>query len=58
MYRYTELSLLAIIAATGAAAYATKGDTENDALAISKAKIPLWQAERAGMVSRMSLWSG
>jgi hypothetical protein len=41
MYRYTKLSLLAIaIAATGAVAYAANGGMENDALAISKAKIP------------------
>ena len=42
MNRYTKLSLLAIaIAATGAVAYAAKGGVENDALAITKAKIPL-----------------
>ncbi|OYY63206.1 MAG: peptidase M4 [Burkholderiales bacterium 28-67-8] len=45
MYRYTKLSLLAIaIAATGAVAYAAKGSMENDALAITNAKIPLAQA--------------
>lgn len=47
MYRYTKLSLLAIaiaIATTGAVAYAAKGGMENDALAITKAKIPLTQA--------------
>ncbi|MGF6916735.1 PepSY domain-containing protein [Paraburkholderia sp. 40] len=45
MYRYTKLSLLAIaIATTGAVAYAAKGGMEIDALAISKAKIPLTQA--------------
>lgn len=45
MYRYTKLSLLVIaIAATGAAAYAAKGGMENDALAITKAKISLIQA--------------
>ena len=45
MYRYTKLSLLAItIAATGAAAYAAKGGTENDALDMAQAKIPLTQA--------------
>lgn len=45
MYRYTKLSLLAIaIATTGAVAYAAKGGMENDALAITKAKIPLNQA--------------
>jgi uncharacterized membrane protein YkoI len=44
MYRYTKLSLLAIaIATTGAVAYAAKG-MENDALAITKAIIPLTQA--------------
>lgn len=45
MYRYTKLFLLAIaIATTGAVAYAAKGGMENDALAITKAKIPLTQA--------------
>lgn len=45
MYQYTKLSLLAIaIATTGAVAYAAKGGMENDAQAISKAKIPLIQA--------------
>ncbi|MCF7767299.1 PepSY domain-containing protein [Achromobacter pulmonis] len=45
MYRYTKLALLAIvIATTGAAAYAAKGSMENDALAITKAKIALTQA--------------
>ena len=45
MYRYTKLSLLAIaIATTGAVAYAAKGRMENDALAITQAKIPLTQA--------------
>ena len=45
MYRYTTLSLLAIaIAATGTAAYAARGGMENDAMAITKAKIPLTQA--------------
>lgn len=45
MYSYTKLSLLAIaIAATGAVAYAAKGGMENDAPAISKAKVPLTQA--------------
>ncbi len=46
MYRYTKLTLLAIaIATTGAVAYAAaKGGMENDALAITKAKIPLTQA--------------
>ena len=42
MNRYTKLSLLAIaIATTGAVAYAAKGGMENDALASTKAKIPL-----------------
>jgi uncharacterized membrane protein YkoI len=45
MYRYTKLSLVAIaIAATSALAHAAEGNMENDALAISKAKIPLTQA--------------
>jgi uncharacterized membrane protein YkoI len=45
MYRYTKLSLLAItVAVVGAAAYAADGGGENDALAISKARIPLAQA--------------
>ena len=45
MYRTTKLSLLAIaIAATGAVAYAANGATENDALTMGKAKIPLTQA--------------
>lgn len=45
MYRHTKLSLLAIvIATTGAVAYAAKGGMGNDALAITKAKIPLTQA--------------
>ena len=45
MYRHTKFSLLAIaIVATSAAAYAAKGGMENDALAITKAKIPLSQA--------------
>lgn len=47
MYRYTKPSLLAIaiaIATTGAVAYATKGGMENEAQAITKAKIPLAQA--------------
>ena len=45
MYRHTKLSLLAVaIAATGAVAYAAKGGIENDALAITIAKIPLSQA--------------
>lgn len=45
MYRYTKLSLLAVaIAASGAVAYAANGSMQNDALAISKAKISLAQA--------------
>ncbi|MFM0631782.1 PepSY domain-containing protein [Paraburkholderia xenovorans] len=45
MYCYTKLSLLAIaIAATSAVTYAAKGGMESDALAITKAKIPLSQA--------------
>jgi uncharacterized protein (UPF0333 family) len=45
MYRYTKLSLLAVaIAATSAIAYGAKGGIENDALAVTKAKIPLNQA--------------
>lgn len=45
MYRYAKLSLLAIVfAATGAVAYAAKGGMENDALSVTKAKIPLVQA--------------
>jgi uncharacterized membrane protein YkoI len=43
--RYTKLSLLAIaIATTGAVTYAANGGTDNDTLAITKAKIPLTQA--------------
>lgn len=45
MCRYTKLSMLAIaIAASSAVAYAAKGGIENDAMAITKAKIPLTQA--------------
>jgi uncharacterized membrane protein YkoI len=45
MNRKSKLSLLAIVMAmTGAVAYAAKGDMENDAPAISKAKISLTQA--------------
>lgn len=45
MYRYTRTPLLVIaIAATGAVAYAARGGIENDALAITKAHIPLTQA--------------
>ncbi|MEN8506067.1 MULTISPECIES: hypothetical protein [Paraburkholderia] len=42
MYHYTRLSLLAItIAATGVGAYAANVGTENDAMAIAKANMPL-----------------
>lgn len=45
MYRYTKLSVLAIaIAATGAVALAATGSTENDAMRITQANIPLTQA--------------
>jgi uncharacterized membrane protein YkoI len=45
MYRYTKLSVLAIaIAATCAVAFAANGSTENDAMRITQAKIPLTQA--------------
>jgi uncharacterized membrane protein YkoI len=45
MYRYTKPLLLAIaIAVTGAVAYAAQGGMENDAMAISTAKIQLAQA--------------
>lgn len=45
MNRYGKFSLLAIsIAAAGTVAYAAKGNMENDALVIAKAKIPLAQA--------------
>jgi uncharacterized membrane protein YkoI len=45
MSRYTKHFLLAIaIAATGVAAYAAKGGMENDALAVTRARIPLTQA--------------
>ncbi|WP_034296937.1 PepSY domain-containing protein [Herbaspirillum sp. RV1423] len=45
MNRYIKISILtAIIAASGTAAYATQGGMENDALSITKAKIPLSQA--------------
>ncbi|WOD14378.1 PepSY domain-containing protein [Paraburkholderia kirstenboschensis] len=48
MYRYTKLSVLAIaIACAGAAAYAAQGSMENDAEAITKARIPLIQAVNA-----------
>ncbi len=45
MYRYIKFSLLVIaIATTGAVAYAANGRMENDALAITKAKVSLIQA--------------
>ncbi|HPB90589.1 MAG TPA: PepSY domain-containing protein [Rugosibacter sp.] len=45
MNRYSKLSLLATtIAAAGTVAYAAQGGMENDAMAITKAKIPLAQA--------------
>ena len=45
MNRYSKFSLLAAtIAAAGTVAYAAQGGTENDAMAITKAKIPLAQA--------------
>ena len=45
MNRYSKLSLLAAaIAAAGTVAYAAQGSMENDAMAITKAKIPLAQA--------------
>lgn len=48
MNRYSKLSLLAAaIAAVGTVAYAAQGGLENDAFAITKAKIPLAQAVTA-----------
>jgi hypothetical protein len=45
MNHYSKLSLLAAaIAAAGTVAYAAQGGMENDAMAITKAKIPLAQA--------------
>ena len=45
MNSYSKLSLLAIaIAAAGTVAYAAQSGMENDATAITKAKIPLAQA--------------
>ena len=45
MNRYSKFSLLvAAIAAAGTVAYAAQGGMENDALSITKAKIPLAQA--------------
>jgi len=48
MNRYNKLSLLAVaIAAAGSVAYAAQGGMENDAMTITKAKIPLAQAVTA-----------
>lgn len=45
MNRYSKLSLLAAaIAAAGTVAYAAQGGIENDAMAITRAKIPMAQA--------------
>lgn len=45
MNRYTQLALLSAAAAgTAAVAYAANGATENDALAVGKARIALVQA--------------
>lgn len=45
MNRYSKLSLfVAAIVAAGSVAYAAQNGMENDALAMSKAKIPLAQA--------------
>ena len=45
MNRYSKLSILAAaIAAAATVAYAAQGSMENDAMAITKAKIPLAQA--------------
>lgn len=45
MNRYSKFSILIIAVATvGTVAYATQGGMENDALNITKAKIPLVQA--------------
>ena len=45
MYRYTKLSALALaIAMAGTVAHAAKSTTENDAQAITQAKISLTQA--------------
>ncbi|GAC1320072.1 MAG: hypothetical protein NVSMB28_10510 [Collimonas sp.] len=45
MNHYSKLSLLAAaIAAAGTVAYAAQGGMDNDAMAITKAKIPLAQA--------------
>lgn len=48
MNRYSKLSLLAVaIATAGSVAYAAQGGMENDAMDITKAKIPLAQAVTA-----------
>ncbi|MFZ3222617.1 MAG: PepSY domain-containing protein [Rugosibacter sp.] len=47
MNRYSKLSLLATAIASGTVAYAAQGGMENDAMAITKAKIPLAQAVTA-----------
>jgi len=45
MHRYSKLSLLAVaLAAAGIVAHAAESGTENDAMSITKAKIPLAQA--------------
>ena len=45
MHRYSKFSLLAVvIAAAGTVAYAASDKIENDATAITRAKIPLAQA--------------
>ena len=45
MNRYSKFSLLTVaITAAGTVAYAAQGGMENDAVAITKAKIPLVQA--------------
>lgn len=47
MYRYTKISLSILAVATAAAAtaaYAAKGEEQNDAMAITQARIPLAQA--------------
>jgi uncharacterized membrane protein YkoI len=45
MYRYTKLSLIVLIVVTGGAvAYAANRPHENDALAVTQAKISLSQA--------------
>ncbi|MBS0326356.1 MAG: PepSY domain-containing protein [Proteobacteria bacterium] len=45
MYHHTRLTLVAItLAASGAVAYAATGSTQNDAVAIHTASVPLVQA--------------